>query len=111
VDDSPEPPAAAAPAALISRFAAAESAIYPLAMTDPDRYERAVTVVGLVFQQLRRDRSNIGALVDGLPAAAEQATQLATAQGIPLSGLDPETLANAAAALRYRELVAASAAP
>jgi hypothetical protein len=111
VDDSPELPAAAGPAVLIRRFTAAEAAIYPLAMTDPDRYERAVTVVGLVFQQLRRDCSSIDALVDGLPAAAGQATQLATAQGIPLGGLDPEMLANAAAALRYRELVAARAAP
>jgi hypothetical protein len=36
-----------------------------------------------------------------LPAAAEQAAQLAEAEGL---GLDPAVIADAAAMLRYREL-------
>jgi hypothetical protein len=104
VDERSNRPEAAAPAAMIRQFTAAEAAIYPLAMTDPDRYERAVTIVGLVYQQLRRDCPSVDALIDGMPAAAVKATELATAEGISLAGLAPDMLADAAAALRFREL-------
>jgi hypothetical protein len=111
VDESPSLPTGAARLALMSRFTAAESAIYPLAMTDPDRYERAVVVIGLVLQRLRRDCSSIDALIEGLPTAAEQALGLATEQGISLAGLAPGVLGDAAAALRYRELASATSRP
>jgi len=89
------------PFALLRRFTAAESAIYPLAMTDPERYERVVTVVGTVFRQLREDCSTVDALVERLPAATEQAAELAAAEGV---SVDPGVIADAAAVLRYREL-------
>ena len=89
------------PFALLRRFTAAESAIYPLAMTDPEGYEQVVTVVGIVFRQLRDDCPTVDALVERLPAAAEQAAQLTAAEGI---GFDPAVIADAAAVLRYREL-------
>ena len=111
MDERQTRPEAAVPAAMIRQFTAAEAAIYPLAMTDPERYERAVTIVGLVYQHLRRDCPSIDALMDRMPATAEQATELATAEGISLAGLAPDTLAGAAAALRLRELAAANAAP
>ena len=111
MDDRPDLPKSAVPPALVIRFTAAEAAIYPLAMTDPDRYERAVATVGLVFQQLRRDCPSIDALVERLPAAADHAAELAAAAGISLTGLVPDRLADAAAALRYRELAAATAGP
>ena len=107
MDESPALTAGAARLSLMRRFTAAESAIYPLAMTDPDRYERAVVVIGLVVQQLRRDCSSIDALLEGLPAVAQQALDLATEQGISLAGLAPDVLGDAAAALRYRELASA----
>jgi hypothetical protein len=111
MDNGPGLPTSASRLALLRRFTAAESAIYPLAMTDPDRYERAVVVIGLVLQRLRRDCSSIDALLDGLPAVAEQALELATAQGISLTGLAPDVLADAAAALRYRELASTTSRP
>jgi hypothetical protein len=100
-------PAAAVPAALQWRFTAAEGALYPLAITDPERYERAVTLVGLVFRQLRADCASIDDLVSRLPSTAERVPQLATAEGVTLVGLDPAAIADAAAALRYRELESA----
>jgi hypothetical protein len=111
VDGSPGLPAGAARLALMRRFTAAESAIYPLAMTDPDRYKRGVLVIGLVLQRLRRDCSSVDALLEGLPAAAEQALDSATEQGISLAGLAPDVLGDAAAALRYRELASATPRP
>jgi len=111
MDNGPGPAASASRLALLRRFTAAESAIYPLAMTDPDRYERAVLVIGLVLQRLRRDCASIDALVERLPAVAEQALELAGAQDISLAGLAPDVLADAAAALRYRELGSATSRP
>jgi hypothetical protein len=96
-------PATGVPVALQRRFTAAEGALYPLAITDPERYERAVTLVGLVFRQLRDECASIEDLVSRLPGA-EHVTRLAVAQGITLAGLDPAAIADAAAALRYREL-------
>jgi hypothetical protein len=103
VDANPDIPATGVPVALQWRFTAAEGALYPLAITDPERYERAVTLVGLVFRQLRDECATIDDLVARVPGA-EHVTQLAVAQGIPLAGLDPAAIADAAAALRYREL-------
>jgi hypothetical protein len=111
VDEGRDLPERAIPVAILMRFTAAEAAVYPLAMTDPDRYERAVTAVGLEFQQLRRDCPSIDALVERLPAAADQVAELAAAAGISLAGLAPDQVADAAAALRYRELAAATGAP
>jgi hypothetical protein len=103
VEANPDIPATGVPAALQWRFTAAEGALYPLAITDPERYERAVTLVGLVFRQLRDECASIDDLVSRVPSA-EHVTQLAVAQGITLAGLDPAAIADAAAALRYREL-------
>jgi hypothetical protein len=103
VDANPDMPATGVPIALQWRFTAAEGALYPLAITDPERYERAVTLVGLVFRQLRDECASIDDLVSRLPGA-EDVTRLAVAQGITLAGLDPAAIADAAAALRYREL-------
>jgi hypothetical protein len=111
VDESTGLPVSADRTALMRRFTAAESAIYPLAMTDPDRYERAVVVIGLVLQRLRHDYSSIDGLIEGLPAVAEQALELATEQGTSLAGLAPDVLGDAAAALRYRELAPTSSRP
>jgi hypothetical protein len=103
VETNPDMPPTGVPVALQWRFTAAEGALYPLAITDPERYERAVTLVGLVFRQLRDEWACIDDLVSRLPGA-EQVTQIAVAQGITLAGLDPAAIADAAAALRYREL-------
>lgn len=111
MDESPASPMSATRLALLRRFTAAESAIYPLAMTDPDRYERAVLVIGLILQRLRRDYSSTDALIEGLPTLPQQALELATEQDISLSGLAPDVLGDAAAALRYRELPSAASRP
>lgn len=103
MDANPDMPATGVPVALQWRFTAAEGALYPLAITDPERYERAVTLVGLVFRQLRDECASIDGLVARLPGA-EDVTRLAVAQGITLAGLYPAAIADAAAALRYREL-------
>ena len=111
MDESPGLSTNAARLALLRRFTAAESAIYPLAMTDPDCYERAVLLIGRILERLRHNCSSVDALIEGLPAVAEQALELAAAQSISLAGLPPDVLADAAAALRYRELASTTSRP
>jgi hypothetical protein len=62
-----------------------------------------VVAVGLVARQLRADCASIADLARCSPRA-EQVAQLAAAEDVSLAGLDPVAIADAAAALRYREL-------
>jgi hypothetical protein len=89
--------------ALLHRFTMAEGALYPLAITDPERYQRAVVAVGLVARLLREDCTSIADLVRWLPSA-ERVVQVAADEDVSLADLDPVAIADAAAALRYREL-------
>ena len=52
---SPDP----IPAAVLARFTSAEARLYPMAMTDPDGYERAVTLVGMVANELRQQCADL----------------------------------------------------
>ena len=75
------------PAAVLARFTSAEARLYPMAMTDPDGYERAVTLVGMVANEL----------MAALPGLADE-------KGLELGGLPPDAVVDAASALRCREL-------
>jgi len=92
------------PAAVMLRFTMAENQVYPLAMTDPEGYERAITLVGLVANELRRssrDFDEVLAARDGLIA---RLPELAREGGVEPIGLSPATIVDAASALRCREL-------
>jgi len=87
-----------------ARLRAAEERLYPLAMVDVERYQRGTALCGLLVEDLRAhagDPTSVldrrAALLDLLPALAERA-------GLGLAGLQPETLVDAASALRCREL-------
>lgn len=101
--------AAAASASVLRRFTAAEARLYPLAVVDPDSYQRAATLVGMFARQLRSSCPDVDHLLELLPTMAAQVTELAAAVQISLAGLDPVTVADAAAALRYREVLAKQA--
>ena len=97
------PPGPIPPAVLV-RFTNAEARLYPMAMTDPDGYERAITLVGMVADQLRQQCNDLDSvlrrrdeLIAGLPG-------LAVAKGLELGGLPPDAIVDAASALRCREL-------
>ena len=55
------------PAAAQARFTAAEAQLYPLALVDPDEYQRVIRVVGLLAAELRTEAPDI-ATVLGLRA-------------------------------------------
>ena len=52
------------PPAVLVRFTSAESRLYPMAMTDPDGYERAVTLVGMMANELRQQCADIESVLE-----------------------------------------------
>ncbi len=96
--------------AFISRLEAAERRIYPLAMTDTDQYQRAVTLVGLLSRHLEGS----GASAEELELLRHQTLirlrGIASEQAIVMADLDEESVVDAALAARYRVIQADSAA-
>jgi hypothetical protein len=98
------------PAAAMARFTDAEARLYPLAVVDPDGYQRATALVGQVLTELRTSGPEIESvlerrdeLIGKLPAIAERA-------GVVVGNLPPAAVVDAASAVRCRELQAAGAA-
>ena len=96
----------ALPAEAMMRFTVAEGRIYPLAMTDPEGYERAITLVGLVATELRRSSSTFEAVLAARDDLIEGLSDLAEAASAEPAALPPDTIVDAASALRCRELQA-----
>jgi hypothetical protein len=96
---------ALSPSAMI-RFTAAEGRVYPLAMTDPAGYERAITLVGLVANELRESTADFDAVLAARDDLIERLPDLAEAAGVESVAVPPDTIVDAASALRCRELQA-----
>lgn len=107
----PRPPGGipAEHAALARRLRAAEDRLFPLAMIDADRYQRALRLVGALHRRL----SQTCASIDELAAATEQARVwlpvVAADEDVSLDGLDGDLVADAAMSQRLRELLAEQA--
>src|SRR5215475_14092663 len=83
----------------------AEDRLYPIAMVDADRYERAVRLVGLLARELARTCASLDELALAQPIAREQLAAVARAEAIPLEGLDVELVVEAAMSQRFRALL------
>jgi len=94
------------PAAALVRFTSAESRLYPMAMTDPDGYKRAITLVGMVATELRQQCADIESVLERRDELIAALPGLAAANGLELAGLPPDAVVDAASALRCRELQA-----
>lgn len=94
------------PSAVLLRFTSAESRLYPMAMTDPDGYQRAITLVGMVANELRRQCADLESVLELRNELIAALPELAGAKGLALGGLPPDAIVDAASALRYRELQA-----
>ena len=97
------PPGLIPPAVLV-RFTNAEDRLYPMAMTDPDGYERAITLVGMVADQLRQQCNDLESVLRRRDELIAALPGLAAAKGLELGGLPPDAVVDAASALRCREL-------
>jgi hypothetical protein len=98
------------PAAVLARFTAAEGRLYPMAMVDAERYQRATALVGLLVAQLRESCADLGAVLDRRGDLLEQLPVIADDAQLRLAGLPADDIVDAASALRCRELQAADGA-
>jgi hypothetical protein len=96
----------ALPPEAMTRFTTAEGRVYPLAITDPDGYKQAITLVGLVAKELRESSTDFDSVLAARDDLIERLADLAQAAGVASIGLPPDTIVDAASALRCRELQA-----
>jgi hypothetical protein len=94
----------AIPREALVRFTAAEGRLYPLAMVDPEAYERGVTLTGMLLKDLRSTCPDIDAVLDRRETLLQLLTETPEENSPSAGGFSPETLVDAASALRCREL-------
>ncbi|MGH9101476.1 MAG: hypothetical protein ACRDYD_00600 [Acidimicrobiales bacterium] len=96
------------PAAAAALWREAERRLYPLALSAPEQYERAVRLVRAVADQLR-EVTRSGELGDRFDGRLELVTGAAIASGTATEGLDLDAVAGAAFSLRLAVLEAEAA--
>ncbi|MGZ4599792.1 MAG: hypothetical protein ACXVYY_09350 [Oryzihumus sp.] len=92
------------PAEAVARFSAAETRLYPLVLVDPAGYERAVAATGRLLAGLRADCLDIAAVLARRDPLVTSLATTSSADMAGLGGLSPETVVDAACAVRCREL-------
>ncbi|HYA50197.1 MAG TPA: hypothetical protein VEG33_03410 [Streptosporangiaceae bacterium] len=82
----------------------AEARLFPQVMARPDVYQQAVSLISQLAARLRETCPDLPALI----AAHGRGGELATSElpGVQAAGIQPDLLAAAACAMRYRELAA-----
>jgi hypothetical protein len=96
------------PLAVLRSWDEAEARLFPLVMARPDLYQQAVSMISQLAARLRETCPDLPALIAEHQRGGDLATrELAGGQDI---GIQPELVAAAACAMRYRELVASQAA-
>jgi hypothetical protein len=88
------------------RFTTAEGRLYPLAMTDSAGYERAITLVGRVADELRESSADFGSVLAARTDLIDRLPDLARSAGVEVAGLPADMIVDAASAVRCRELQA-----
>jgi hypothetical protein len=96
------------PLAVLRSWDEAEARLFPLVMARPDLYQQAVSMISQLAGRLRETCPDLATLV----AEHQRGGALATSElgGRPDIGIQPQLVAAAACAMRYRELVASQAA-
>jgi hypothetical protein len=98
-------PVPAEHAAFARRLRTAEDRLYPLAMVDADRYQRAVQLVGRLAGRLAQTCASLDELAAAEPRARGWLDDPEVTGGVPLAGLDPDLVIGAALAQRFRTLL------
>jgi hypothetical protein len=98
------------PAQTLARFTAAEGRLYPSAAFDPEGYERGLELCSLLLTELRSSCPDIEAVLRRRDTLVTDLPARAAAAGLTPLGFEPETLVDAACAVRCREIGARTAA-
>ena len=91
--------------ALAARLTTAEGQIFPLVMVDPERYQRAVTLIGLLSEYFTERAASLAELAGARADAVAMARDLASRQALVTSDLDLDVVADAAMSQRFRSLL------
>jgi len=96
------------PLSVLRSWDQAEARLFPLVMARPEAYQQAVSLISELAGRLRETCPDLATLI----AAHQRGGDLATSElaGGRDIGIQPELIAAAACAMRYRELVASRAA-
>lgn len=89
----------------VRRWNSAEQQLYPVLLSSPAGYERYMSLVRGICDELASIR-DVEALVDAFDEGLDIATAAAGARSLPTRGLDVELAVGAAFCLRYREVLA-----
>lgn len=89
----------------VRRWNAAEQQLYPALLSSPAGYERYMSLVRGICDELA-SVPDVEALVDAYDEGLDIATAAAEARALPTQGLDVELAVAAAFCLRYREVLA-----
>jgi hypothetical protein len=84
-------------------WARAESQLYPLVMSDPDAFKRALTVVRAIADRLRAENTAEG-LARAFTGSGALAMSAAHDSGVPIDDLDAGVLTAAGFRLRQQEI-------
>jgi hypothetical protein len=87
--------------ALARRLRAAEDKLYPIAMVDAERYQRAVTLVGLLARRLATECASL----DELAAAESRVRGWLIDTDVSVAGIDADLVVESAMSHRFRELL------
>ena len=101
------PGAQEVPRAVLRSWDQAEARLFPTIMARPDVYQQSVTLIQRLLGRLRETCLDLPALVAAHERGGDLVTDLA---GEADTGIQPDLVAAAACAMRYRELVASLAA-
>jgi hypothetical protein len=99
-----ERPVDTVPVEAMARFHAAEARLYPMALTDPAAYELAVSLVGLVADELRRQGGDISSVLERRSELIGLVPRLAEQAGLVGDALPADAVVDAASAVRCREM-------
>jgi hypothetical protein len=91
----------------ISRWSAAEQRLYPVVLASPVGYDRYMTLVRGICDELGSVHT-VDALVEAYDEGLEIAARAAHTRTLPVEGLDLDLAAGAAFCLRYREVLVES---
>ena len=102
-----QPPGRDVPRAVLRSWDQAEARLFPMVMARPDLYQQSVIMIQRLLARLRETCPDLPALLAAHDRGGDLAADL-TAGADP--GIQPDLVAAAACAMRYRELVASLAA-
>ncbi|GAA3168053.1 hypothetical protein GCM10010531_21050 [Blastococcus jejuensis] len=101
---APDPDDGPVPTLLASSWEQAEARLYPTVLENPELYQRIVRLVRATADHLRLLGTGTSALVAAAQRGPELVAAVADDSGIPATQVDLGLLAQAALAMRYREL-------